>query len=76
MWVILEKIDIDYSTKNIPISSKVEYELQLVSKIEHVIKRMRQENLEYLGKLNNSAKESDEFKSRNVSLHWLILKKI
>ena len=60
----MEKIDIDYSTKNIPIPSKDEYEIQLVSKIEHVIKRMRWKALEYLGKLSNSTKESDGFKSR------------
>ena len=60
----MEKIDIDYSTKNIPAPSKDEYEIQLVSKIEHVIKRMRWKTLEYLGKLNNSTKESYGFKSR------------
>ena len=60
----MEKIDIDYSTKNIPTPSKDEYEIQLVSKIEHVIKRMRWKTLEYLGKLNNSTKESYGFKSR------------
>ena len=64
MWIIMEKIDIDYSTKNIPTPSKDEYEIQLVSKIEHVIKRMRWKTLEYLGKLNNSTKESYGFKSR------------
>ena len=40
MWIIIEKIDIDNSTKNIPIPSKDEYEIKLVSKIEHVMKRM------------------------------------
>ena len=56
MWIIIEKIDIDLSTKNIPIPSKDEYEIQLVSKIEHVTKRMRWKDLECLGKLNNSTK--------------------
>ena len=60
----MEKIDIDYSTKNIPVSSKDEYAIQLVSKIEHVIKRMRWKALEYLGKLNNCTKETYGFKSR------------
>ena len=60
----MEKIDIDCSTKNISIPSKGEYEIHLVSKIEHVIKRMRWKALKYLGKLNNSAKESYGFKSR------------
>ena len=58
------KIVIDYSTKNIPIISKDEYEVQLVSKIEHVIKRMGWKALEYVGKLNISTKESYGFKSR------------
>ena len=60
----MEKNDFDYYTKNIPIPSKDEYEIQLVSKIEHVIKIMRWEALEYLGKLNNYTKESYSFKSR------------
>ena len=59
-----EKIDIDYSTKNIPIPSKDEYGTQLVSEIEYVVKRMRWKALEYLGKLNNSTKESYGLKSR------------
>ena len=60
----MEKIDVDYSTKNIPVPSKDEYEIQLVSKIEHVIKSMKWKALEYLGKLNNSIKETYGFKSR------------
>ena len=60
----MEKIDIDYSTKSIPIPSNDEYEIPLLSKIEHVIKRMRWKALEYHGKLNNSIKESYGFKSR------------
>ena len=63
----MEKIDIDYSTKKISIPSKDEYEIHLLSKIEHVIKRMRWKALEYLGKLNNSTKESYGFKSRKCS---------
>ena len=46
----MEKIEIDYSTKNIPVPSKDKYEIQLVSKIEHAIKRMRWKALKYLGK--------------------------
>ena len=60
----MEKIDIDYSTKSISIPAKDEYEIQLVLKIEHVIKRMRCKALEYLGKLHNSTEESYGFKSR------------
>ena len=64
MW---EKIDIDYCAKNISIPSKDEDEIQLVPKIEHVINRMRWKALKYLGKLNNSIKESHEFKSIKCS---------
>ena len=31
----------DYSNKNIPIPPKNEYKLLLISKVEHVLKRMR-----------------------------------
>lgn len=37
----MEKINFNYSLKNIPIPSKKEYKLKLMEKIESVIKRMR-----------------------------------
>ena len=37
----MEKFNIDYSTKNIPIPSEREYMIQLISKVEKFIKRMR-----------------------------------
>ena len=37
----MERINLGYSTKNIPIPSEKAYLLQLVEKIEAVIKRMR-----------------------------------
>ena len=37
----MERIKFDYSLKNIPIPSKSSYQLQLIDKIESVIKRMR-----------------------------------
>ena len=52
------------SSFQFPISSRDEYEIQLVSKVERLIKRMRWKALEYLGKLNNSAKETWGFKPR------------
>ena len=37
----MEKINLNYSQKNIPIPPKKSYQLELISKIESVIKRMR-----------------------------------
>ena len=38
---VKEKLKFDYSTKNIPLPSERSYKLQLIEKIEMVIKRMR-----------------------------------
>ena len=38
---VKEKLKFDYSTKNIPLPSERSYKLQLIEKIEIVIKRMR-----------------------------------
>lgn len=60
----MEKFEINYSKKNIPISSKNQYKLMLTSKVEKVLKRMRWKVLEFLGKLDNdSQKETYGFKS-------------
>ena len=50
---------------NIPIPSKHNYKIMLVSKIEKVIKRMRWKTLEFLGKLDNddNNRETYGFKS-------------
>ena len=37
----MEKLDIDYSLKNIPIPSNESYLIKLIEKIESVVKRMR-----------------------------------
>ena len=37
----MEKLKFEYSTKNIPLPSERSYKLQLIEKIETVIKRMR-----------------------------------
>ena len=37
----MEKLDIDYSLKNIPIPSNESYLMKLIEKIESVVKRMR-----------------------------------
>lgn len=49
----MEKFEIEYSVKNIPIPSERQYKIQLISKVEKVIKRMRWKTLEFLGKLSS-----------------------
>ena len=61
----MEKINIDYSDKNIPIPSQQDYKIHLISKTEKFIKRIRWKALEFLGKLEPTDKETYGFKSRN-----------
>ena len=44
----MEKLQLHYSKKNIPIPSKRNYKLQLMDKIEQVIKRMRRKAFFYI----------------------------
>ena len=59
----MERFDINYSKKNIAISSEKEYITQLISKVESVTKRMRQKALQFLGKLESNEKQTFDFKS-------------
>ena len=59
----MERFATDYSVKNIPILSKHQYKIQLISKTEKVMKRMRWKCLDFLGKLNSNNVESYGFKS-------------
>ena len=61
----MERFNLKYSRKNIPIPSKHDYKLMLIAKTESLIKRMRWKALEYLGKLSTSSKETYGFRSRN-----------
>ena len=54
----------NYSTKNIPIPTKHEYTIKLISKVEQFIKRMRWKALQFLGKLDNTVQENYGFKTR------------
>ena len=58
----MERFVTDYSVRCIPIPSKHQYKIQLISKTEKVIKRMRWKCLEFLGKLNSNNVESYSFK--------------
>ena len=59
----MEKFNINYSKKNIPLPSEKEYTTQLISKVENVTKRMRWKALQFLGKLEGNNKETFGFRS-------------
>ena len=59
----MEKLNIDYSKKNILASLKHQYKIILISKIEEVVKRMRLKVLEFRGKRNDNNKETFGIKS-------------
>ena len=61
----MENFNIEYSNKNITTPSKQEYTIQLISKVEKLIKRMRWKALIYLEKIDLEEKETYGFKSRN-----------
>ena len=54
----MEKFNISYSKKNIPLPSEQEYITQLISKVESVTKRMRGKALQFLGKLDSNKKQT------------------
>ena len=63
----MEKSAIKYSLKNVPIPSKESYQLNLIDKIESLVKRMRWRAFYYLFKpteSHNDIKETFGFKSR------------
>ena len=55
---IMERLYTDYSNKNIPTPTKEECKIQLISKVESVLKRMQWKVLQFLGKLESSHKET------------------
>ena len=61
----MEKSEIKYSLKNIPIPPKVSYLSNLIDKIESLVKRMRWRGFYYLNqrKCDNIIKETFNFKS-------------
>ena len=48
----------EYSLKNIPVASNYEFKLQLISKAESLVRRMRWKALWFLGELEGNAKET------------------
>ena len=61
----IERINLDYSKKNILIPSQKECKLQLVAKAEHFIKLARWKALQFVGKLNAQEKKIYGFRTRN-----------
>ena len=52
----MEKINLGYSIKNIPIPTRKRYLLQLMEKIEMVLKRMRWKAIQFSNNKNNDSK--------------------
>ena len=50
----MEKVNLDYSVKNIPLANGQKYKAQLVEKIEAVIKRMRWKAIFFMSRDDNS----------------------
>ena len=61
----MERFNINYSKKNIPIPTEKEYKTQLIAKVENFTKRMRWNFLEFLGKLGSNEKETFDFTQHN-----------
>ena len=61
----IKKFNMDYSDKNIPIPSWQDYKIQLLSKTEKFIIRIRWKALEFSGNLESTEKETYGFKSKN-----------
>ena len=59
----MERFNITYSKKNIPIPSENEYKLKLIMKMENLLKGMRWKALAFFGKLKGSDKGSCGFKT-------------
>ena len=62
----MEKSEIKYSLKNIPIPPKESYQLNLIDKIEKLVERMKWRAFYYLNqqKRDNNIKEVSGFKSK------------
>ena len=64
----MERFNINYSKKNIPIPTEIECKIQLIAKVESFTKRMRWKALEFPGKLGPNEKETFGFKLHNCPL--------
>ena len=67
----MEKLQFDYSYKNIPLPSNRSYKLQLIEKVEMVIKRMRWKAYFYEQNNNKSEEKEEEAKPETYGLKTL-----
>ena len=61
----MEKVNLGYSTKNIPLPAKKEYLKRFIEKTEQFIRRLRWKAYYFLNGTESTANESYGFKSRN-----------
>ena len=61
----MEKVNLGYSTKNIPLPAKNEYLKRFIEKTEQFIRRLRWKAYYFLNGTESTANESYGFKSRN-----------
>ena len=66
----MEKVYFNYLLKNIPLPSRTSYKLQLIDKIESVIKRMRWKAQFFL---NNNEKNKEEAKCETFGFKLKII---
>ena len=59
----MERFDMSYSKKTIPLPSEKQCKLQLISKVESVTKRMRWKAMQFLRKLDQNRTETYGFKT-------------
>ena len=63
--IAMEKVNLGYSTKNIPLPSRSEYMKNFIEKTEHFLRRMRWKAYHFLNPTESTTKETYGFKSRN-----------
>ena len=63
--ITMEKINLGYSTKNIPLPSRSEYMKRFIEKTEHFVRRLRWKAYHFLNQQETSTKETYGFKSKN-----------
>ena len=71
----MERFNISYSKKNIPIPTEKEYKIQLIAKVVSFTKRMRQKALKFLGKLGSKEKKTFSLNSDKCPLSVDVLAK-
>ena len=63
--IAMEKINLGYSTKNIPLPARSEYMKKFIEKTEQFLRRLRWKAYHFLNQNSEAEKETYGFKSRN-----------